>query len=187
MVAPTNQPVVSSVPLYGPNFLIGQTTNLYQPIKSETWNVVIPNPLIGNEAQAGFAAFTADNVTVTRGVSGNTLANFVGFFEQQYFNEWDVGSLTGQDTLGNAFTTAVLSMGSIYVYNSTAISEAISSGLKVVLSITTGTTPAAILVGAIIQGADPAGSTTLDISTVCRVRTAQTVVGAGVLLDIIKV
>lgn len=186
MTAPTNAAVVSTVPLYGPSYLLGEVTNQYQPVKLTTWDVVIPSVLLGNEAIAGYAAFTADGSTVTRGASGYTLANFVGFFENQYFNEWNVGSLTGQDTLGNYFTTSICSIGSIYVYNSTAISAAISSGLKVVLTVTSGTTPAAILVGAIIQGSDPAGSTTLDISSVCKVRTAQTVVGGGVLIDVLQ-
>ena len=186
MVAPTNNPVVSSIPLVGPSFLLGEVTNQYQPVKLSTWSVVIPGTLLGNEAQAGYAAFTADGVTVTRGASGYTLANFVGFFENQYFNEWDPGSLTGTDTLGNNFTTTVCSIGSIYVYNSTAIAATVSSGLKVVLTITTGTTPAAIQVGSIIQGADPAGSSTLDISSVCKVRSTQTVVGGGVLLAVLQ-
>lgn len=186
MTVPTNAPVVSSVPLTGAAFLLGETTNQFQPLKLSTWNVVIPGSLVGNEVIAGYACFTADGVTVTRGASGYTLPNFVGFAENQYFNEYDPGSLTGADTLGNKFQISVCSIGSIYVYNSTAIAATISSGLKIVLTITTGTTPAAIQVGSIIQGSDPAGSTTLDVSSVCKVRTAQTVVGGGVLIDILK-
>ena len=186
MVAPNNAPVVTSVPLTGPAFLLGEVTNQYQPTKLSTWAVVIPGSLLGNEVQAGFAAFTADNVTVTKGASGYTLPNFLGFVENQYFQEGDPGSNPYTETWGSKFAVSVCEIGSIYVYNSTAISASVSSGLKVVLTVTGGTTPAAILVGSIIQGADPSGATTLDISTVCRVRTAQTTVGGGVLLDVLK-
>lgn len=186
MVAPNNAPVVTSVPLTGPNYLLGEVTNQYQPTKLRTWKVVIPGSLLGNEAQAGYAAFTADGSTVTKGASGYTLPNFLGFFENQYFQEGDPATNPYTETFGSNFLVSVCEIGSIYVYNSTAISASVSSGLKVVLTVTTGTTPAAIIVGAIIQGSDPSGATTLDISTVCRVRFAQTTVGGGVLVDVLK-
>ena len=186
MVAPTNNPVVSSVPLYGPSYLLGETTNQFQPLKSSTWNVVIPSPLLGTEVIAGYACFTTDGASVLNSGSGFTLANLVGFAENQYFNEWDVGSLTGSDTLGDYFTISVCEIGTIYVYNSTAIVTTISSGAKIVLTVTGGTTPAAIKLGSLIQGSDPAGSTTLDVSTVVKIRTANSTGGGGVLVDILK-
>lgn len=182
MVAPTNAPVVSSVPLFGPSFLLGQVTNLYQPTKLATWNVVIPSSLLGNEAQAGYAAFTSDGVTVTRGFSGAALANFVGFFENQYFNEWNVGSLSGSDTLGNYFTTTVCSQGSIYVYNSTAMVETVASGLGVI-TVYSGSA-ANVFVGAVVQGT-VTNATILDISSVAKVRSTQPTVGGGVLIDVL--
>lgn len=185
MVAPSNSPVVTSVPLTGPSYLLGEVSNVFQPLKDTTYFASIPGSLVGNEVKAGFACFTTDQINVTRGTSGSTLAQFVGFAELMSFNEYDPGSLTGALTLGDKFSVPVLQIGSIYVYNSTAIVTTVASGLKVVTSITTGTTPSTILVGAVIQGADPSGSTTVDISTVAKVRTANSTVGLGVLIDIL--
>ena len=182
MTAPTNNPVVSSIGLSGPTYLLGEVTNQYQPVKLSTWNVVIPSSLLGNEAAAGYAAFTTDNVTVTRGSTGLTLKNLVGVFENQYFNEWSVGSLTGTDTLGNYFTVSVCSIGSISVYNGTAISLSVASGLSVALV----STNSAVTVGSFYQGS-PTYVTGLDVSAVFRPRTAQSTVGAGFLVDILQI
>jgi hypothetical protein len=185
MTAPTNQPVVSSVPLYGPAFILGEVTNQYQPTTLTTWPVVIPSPLVGNEAIAGYAAFTQDGVTANRGVQLESLINFLGFFENQYFNEWDVGSLTGSDTLGNNFTVSVCSVGSIYVYNASPMSP-VPGGVNVISSITVGTTPPGITVGMVFQGAPIPGVNWVDISSVCRVKFAQAVIGGGVLVSLLN-
>lgn len=187
MPAPTNSPVVTSVPLSGLQFLLGEVTNQYQPTRVSSWQVVIPTSALGNEAVAGFAAFTVDGVTVTRGSTVTVTPEFfVGFFADYSFWEGNVGSNPYTETMGGQFLAPVCGMGSIYVYNSTAISPAIASGLLVVTSITTGTTPAGILVGSVIQGATPAGATVCDISNQCFVRFAQPTVGAGVLVEMVQ-
>lgn len=185
MPAPTNNPVISSIPLAGPSFLLGEVTNQYQPTKIGSWNVVIPTVLLGNEAVAGYAAFTSDGVTATRGVSGYSTANFLGFFANYNFWEGDVGTNPYTETLGGQFQAPVCNIGSIYVYNSTAISSAVGAGLNVVLAVSSGVTPAAILVGSVVQGS-PLSSTVLNVSSLVRARSAQTVVGAGVLVDLVQ-
>lgn len=189
MPAPNSSAVVTSVPLYGPNFVLGQVTNQYQPVKVSTWDAVIPSPTIGTEPIAGYAAFTTDNVTVTRGSSGNTsslaLKNLVGFFANYNVWEGDVGTNPYTETLGGQFTVPVCEIGSVYVYNSNAISLSVSSGLYVVTAVSSGVTPAGTIVGSVVQSS-PMSATLLDISSVARVRTAQTVVGGGCLIDILK-
>ena len=184
MVAPNNSPVVTSVPYSGPYAVLGQLSDRGSPTYIPTYSVVIPNTLLGNEWLPGYAAFTADGVNTNRGVSTYTLANFLGFFASIYIQEGNVGTNPYTTTFSNNFVVPVCKLGTIFVYNSTAISSAISSGLSVVTSVTTGTTPAAIQVGSVIQGATPAGATVVDISTVATVLASQTVVGAGVFLHV---
>jgi hypothetical protein len=207
MTAPTNNPVVSSIPYVGPLLLLGQTTNEYQPSVIRTWNVIIPTPLIGNEAQVGYAAFTADGITVNRGIGTSaTLTQFVGVFANQYFQEGDVGSLTYNTTFGNTFTVPVVSQGSVFCYNGSAISASYyaTAGSVNPLSVALVSTSATCPVGAFFQGTAPSGVTvSLDVSSVCRPTNqaysfypssgygqgapgSQTVVGAGFLIDILK-
>lgn len=183
MPAPTNSPVVSSVPLYGPNYVMGEVTNQYQPTRVDSMQVVIPNSLLGNEAIAGYAAFTVDGVTVTRGVTSLTLTNFCGFFADYSFWEGNAGTNPYVETMGGTFLAPVCGIGSIYVYNSSAISPVVASGLKVVLVTTDAVN---FPVGSVFQGSPGAVTGSLDISSQCFVKTAQTVVGAGVLLELVQ-
>ena len=186
MTAPTNQPVVSSIPYFGPSFILGQTTNDYQPLKVGSWNVVIPSVLIGNEAKVGYAAFTLDNVTVNCGdATGNQgIPNLVGVFLNYFYQEGDVGSLTYNATFGNNFQVPVLGTGSVYAYNSGPISATVADGIHIVKSVSS--TAYNSLLGSFYQSANtPTGvSTGLDVSAYFRVRSAQATAGAGFLLEI---
>lgn len=184
MVAPSNSPVVTSVPLAGSSYVLGEVTDAFGPLKSQTYYASIPGTLLGNEVAAGFACFTTDQVLVTKGSAGFTLANFIGFAQLFTYQEWDPGSLSGAFSLPSKFSVPVLRIGSIYVYNSSAIVTTVSSGAKIIIT-NDGTTPAA-LVGSVWQGADPAGCTTVDVSTVVNIRTANITVGGGILLDILR-
>lgn len=186
MPAPTNSPVITSVPLFGPNFVIGEVTNQFQPVRVSSQPIVIPTPLLGNEAIAGYAAFQTDITNTTRGFSGATIKNLVGIFANYQLWEGDVGTNPYTETMGGQNLVPVCNIGSIYAYNSSAIATTVSSGLNVVLSITSGTTPAAVTVGSFYQGSTPAGATLLDVSSVCKVRTAQTTPGGGFLVDILQ-
>ncbi len=185
MPAPTQAAVISSIPLYGPSFVLGQVTNQYQPTKVSTWDAVIPASLLGNEAIAGYAAFTSDGVTVTRGFSTDTsLKFFVGIFANYNFWEGDAGTNPYNETFSGQFTVPVCSIGSIYVYNSTAVSTAISASntLNVVISaVSPGVTP----IGSFCQGS-PVGTTLLDVSSICKVKVGSVTAGTGILIDVIQ-
>lgn len=174
MTAPTNAPVVSSIPYFGPAYLLGQSNDEYQPLKVSSWNVIIPNPLIGNEAKAGFAAFTVDGVNVTCGTAGALLPNLVGIFQNQYYQEGDVGSLTYNATFGNNFQAPILAQGAIYAFNSTAINvaTALTAGATTALQVVLATTNATLFpVGSFFQGTAPGAVTAqLDVSLHIRPR-----------------
>lgn len=185
MVAPSTSALWATVPYSGPSAVLGDVVDRGSPTYiSGQCPVVIPDVLVGNEWKVGFAAFKDDNETFNRGVSTYTLANFWGFFENIESQEGNPGTNPWQATFGGTLLVPVARSASIYVYNSTAISAAISSGLSVVTSVTTGTTPAAILVGAVIQGATPAGATVVDVSSKCSVLTANTTVGGFVQIRV---
>lgn len=193
MTAPTNAPVVSSISLSGPAYLIGQTTNEYQPLKINTWSVAIPSVLLGNEARVGFAAFSTDAVHVYTAPASAALGllQLVGVFTNQYYQEGNPGSLYYTTTMGSNFQAPVLCEGSIYAYNSGPIDPVLflqggpTSVLKAVATSTDPNYP----VGSFFQGADPSLVVGVDVSSFMRPRTIGTVtsnVGSGFLLDVLK-
>jgi hypothetical protein len=184
MPSPTNSPLISSVPLKGASFILGEVTNQYQPTKVSTYNVVIPGVLVGNEAKAGYSAFTVDGLSVTRGSTGLTAANFVGFFASYNYAEGDAGSNPYSVTQGDNFTVPVCQAGSVYVHNCTVVSSSVASGLKVVLVSSNQVT---YPVGSVFQGTDPVPVTSsLDISSAVKVIAPSSVVGAGVLVSVLQ-
>lgn len=180
MVAASNSAVVTSVPYFGPAAYLGMTADygamMYEP---GYYSVVIPEVLLGNEWKPGFAAFSRDGVTVDRGVSTDLPQNFFGFFANITSQEGTPGSNPYTTDFSRQFQVPVVATGTIFVYNSTPISTDVQT-INIVTSVTDGTTPPDILVGALIQGGTPAGATVVTITTRALILSANSTVGGGV-------
>ena len=178
MPAPTNQPVVTSVPLAGKNRYLGLVTHNYQPTRIPTYQATIPTVLLGNEVQAGYACFTLDGINVTKGSAAITsVTQLVGFAVAKEFNEFDIGSLNQQQTVNSQFLVPSMAMGSMYVATSGAINPVnLSTGedLMIVTS-TTGATPGYV-VGSVFQGSSTALPTGLTAVVITGYATIKEVV-----------
>jgi hypothetical protein len=169
--------------MYGPCAILGQVIDRGASSYIPTYQVVIPDVLVGNEWKPGYAAFSSDGVLVNRGVSTSSPVNFLGFFSNIYSQEAEASGNPFYTIFGDKFLVPVVFEGTIFVYNATAVNRQVGNGVRIVTSVDT------LLVtdpnwqcGAVFQGTPPVGVTYTEIQTRARIMSESTTPGSGVFV-----
>jgi hypothetical protein len=162
----------------------GEIVDIYDvPTNVTTYQAVIPSVALGNEPRAGYAAFTDDGITANCGLSTYTDFNFLGFFILKTIG--DERDSNGNSILGNNFSVPVCTRGRLYVYNSTPVLPLAVKGLQIITSVPVNSS-SIFQVGGVAQGMLPTGTTSIDITSYCRVKYGSAKAGSGILIDILK-
>lgn len=162
---------------YEPGELTDLDNNVYKLV---TYFANIPNSEIGNEPVEGFAAFSDDGTTATRGLASHTLNNFKGFFAKKTFS--DDRANPDYISLSSNFPVPICARGRICVFAATPIFTRPTEPTYVITAVPAGSK---YLVGSLAQGTPPTGVTFLDISSACRVKTGAAKPNNLVLVDIL--